>query len=141
MTRVRRIDYSTLKAPTRRADGTLVADALLTRTGVFTYRNPDGTERREYRPPTEVFKADALESFRLVPLTDDHPPVMLNAQNARQYSVGCVGENIRKDGRFVAATIAVHDAGTIAKMDGGKTAGLVRLRLRARRDARHVAGG
>lgn len=121
MARVRRLDYSSLKAPTRRADGTLVAEALLTRTGVFTYRNPNGSERREYRPPTQVFDDKSLASFKLVPITDEHPPQMLTSQNARQYAVGAVGENIRRDGNHIAATIAIHDAATIAKMDGGKT--------------------
>lgn len=119
--RVHRIDLAALKPPTRRADGTLVADALLTRTGVFTYRNPDGSERKEYRPPREVFDQKSLDSFKLVPITDDHPPTMLTANNARQYAVGAVGENVRRAGSHVAATIAVHDAGTIAKMDAGKS--------------------
>lgn len=122
MSRVRRLDYSSLGAPTRRADGSLVADANLTRTGVFTYRNADGSERREYRPPSSVFNADSLASFKLVPITDDHPPEMLNAKNARKYAVGTVGESIRKDGDHIAATIVVHDADTIAKMDAGKRA-------------------
>ena len=69
-----------------------------------------------------MFDADSLKSFQLVPITDDHPPEMLNADNARQYSVGTVGESIRKDGTHVAARIVVHDAKTIAKMDGGKRA-------------------
>lgn len=122
MSRVRRIDFSTLSAPERRADGSLVADAILTRTGVFTYRNADGTERREYRPAKSVFDAESLKSFQLVPITDDHPPEMLTAKNARQFSVGTVGESIRKDGNHIAARIVVHDAVTIAKMDGGKRA-------------------
>lgn len=122
MTRVRRLDYSTLGSPVRRADGSLVADAILTRTGVFTYRNSDGTERREYRPPTSVFHADSLSSFKLVPITDDHPPEMISAKNARKYQVGTVGETIRQDGDHIAAKIVIHDADTVAKMDAGKRA-------------------
>ncbi len=120
MVRVRRIDLGSLAAPTRRADGTLVAEARLTRTGVFTYRGADGSTRREYRPPTQVFDDKSLASFRMVPITNDHPPAMLSAKNARQYSVGCVGENVRRDGEHMIATIAVHDAATIAAMDAGK---------------------
>lgn len=120
MARVRRIDLGSLTAPVRRTDGTLVAEARLTRTGVFTYRNADGSARREYRPPTQVFDEKSLASFRMVPITNDHPPGMLTADNAKQYSVGCVGENIRRDGEHMVATIAVHDAATIRAMDGGK---------------------
>lgn len=121
MSRVRRIDLGSLAAPTKRADGTLVAEARLTRSGVFTYRNADGTTRREYRPPDQVFDSKSLASFKLVPLTNNHPPVMLTADNARQYSVGAVGQDIRRDGDHVVATIAVHDAATIADMQRGKT--------------------
>ena len=99
----------------------MVAEARLTRTGVFTYRNADGLSRREYRPPTEVHDSKSLASFRMVPLTNGHPPTMITAQNARQYAVGAVGENVRRDGDFVVAPIAVHDAATIAAMDAGKT--------------------
>lgn len=120
MARVRRIDLGTLASPTRRADGTMVAQARITRTGVFTYRNADGSEHREYRPDSSVHDAKSLASFQLVPLTDDHPPMMLNASNARQYAVGAVGQDVRKDGDHVVATIVVHDKNTIAKMDAGK---------------------
>jgi hypothetical protein len=121
MARVRRFESGSLAKPIRRADGTLVADAIITRTGVMTYRNADGSERREYRPPTAHDDA-MLSSFKLVPLTDDHPPQMIDSQNARQFAVGAVGENVRRDGNRVAATIAVYDASTISKMDqDGKT--------------------
>lgn len=115
-----RLDISALKAPKVRADGTMIAEAHLTRSGVFSYRQADGSERREYRPPAEVFKADSLETFALVPVTDDHPPVMLTARNAKQYSVGSVGESVRQDGDHVAAKIVIHDADVIAKMKSGK---------------------
>lgn len=108
-------------APVKRPDGTLVAQARIARTGVQTYRNADGTERREYRPPGSVFDKDSMASFRLVPITNDHPPEMITSQNARQYSVGAVGENIVQDGKWMVAPIVVHDAKTIADMQAGKT--------------------
>jgi hypothetical protein len=120
MARVRRIDLGSLASPTRRADGTMVAQARITRTGVFTYRNADGSERKEYRPTTSVHDAKSLASFQLVPITDDHPPSMLTSQNARMFSVGAVGQDVHRDGDHVVATIGVHDANTIKKMDAGK---------------------
>jgi uncharacterized protein len=111
-----------LRPPRRLPDGRLRVDALLTRTGVFTYRNADGSTRREYRPPEEVFDAESLASFEAVPVTDEHPPMMLNAQNSRQYTRGATGENIRRDedGRHMAGSLVVFDADLIAKMDRGK---------------------
>lgn len=115
-----RYDIGGLRAPTRMDNGYLKVDGYLTRTGVFTYRNPDGSERKELRTPEEVFHADSLQSFSMVPVTDDHPPEMLNAQNSRKYQVGHVGESIRKDGDKVAGTLMITDGGTVSKMDGGK---------------------
>jgi hypothetical protein len=116
--RVRRIDLGTLAAPVRRADGTVIVEARIARSGVQTYRNADGSERIEYRPPAEVDRA--MKSLRLVPLTNLHPPAMLDAGNARTYSVGAVGENIRKDGRWIVAPLAVHDKRTVEQMDSGE---------------------
>jgi hypothetical protein len=116
-----RYDIGSLQSPERRADGTVVFDAHLTRTGVFTYRKSDGTERREYRPDSEVHDPKSLASFALVPVTNDHPPEMLSAKNARKYAVGATGERIRKDGDHVAAKVSIFDEATIAQMDSGKT--------------------
>lgn len=101
-------------------DGRIVVDGALTRSGVFVYRQPDGTERREYRPAEQVFKADSLDSFLGAPVTDDHPPELLTADNARAHAVGAVCETPRADGNYVVARLSVFDAATIAKMKVGK---------------------
>lgn len=115
-----RIDIGTLRPATKLPDGRLRAEGYLTRAGVFEYANPDGSIRREYRPANEVFHDDSLATFALVPLTDDHPPEMLDAGNARKFAVGSIGENIRRDGDHVAASLVVFDAATIEKMEAGK---------------------
>jgi hypothetical protein len=115
-----RIDRGTLRPPQELPDGRLRADGYLTRSGVFLYRNGDGTIRREYRPPEEVFHVDSLKSFEMVPVTDDHPPVMLNAANAAQYTRGMTGEQIRQDDRFVAGGLTVFDAKLVEKVKSGK---------------------
>src|SRR5882672_209067 len=108
-----REDIGTLRPSRKLSDGRLIADGHLTRSGVFVYLEAGGKQRREYRPPDEVFHNDSLQSFALAPVTDDHPPVMLTADNAKQYAIGMVGESVRKDGDHVAATIVVFDASTI----------------------------
>jgi len=65
-----RFDAGTLK---RDAVGALRFDARLTRTGVFAYRMPDGSVRRELRHPDHVFKPDSLKSLALATLTLRHP--------------------------------------------------------------------
>lgn len=101
-------------------NGSLRVDGFLTRSGVFPYRTGTGAVRHEWRPPDEVFKTDSLESAQLAPFTDDHPPGLINPENARKHQVGTIGESVRRDGDWVAAPIIVMDAATIRKMRGGK---------------------
>lgn len=115
-----REDYGTLARAQRRDNGSLIVDATFTRSGVFLYYNADGSERWEYRPEEEVFKPESVRSLAMVPFTDLHPPTMVTASNAKQYAVGQVGENIRRDGTHLAGRIAVNVADVIAKMDAGE---------------------
>ncbi len=95
-------------------------DGVFTRAGVFTYRNADGTERRELRPPDEVFRSDALESFALVPVTDDHPPTLVRKDNRKTYEKGYTLEDTRRDDDLVVGSLVVTDEALINKMDAGK---------------------
>lgn len=100
-------------------NGRVIVDARLTRTGVFIYRNPDGTERREYRSPAEVFKVDSMQTFVMAPVTLRHPPEMVTTENAAQYTVGQLGENIRQDGIHMIAPLVLNTASAIAAVEGG----------------------
>ena len=115
-----RFDVGELESPVRRDDGTIRADARLTRSGVFLYRNSDGSLRREFRPPSEVFDSASLDSLRMVPVTMDHPRFAVDASNARKVSVGTTGQDVRQDGSFVRSTIAVNDQASITQMEAGK---------------------
>lgn len=117
---VRRYDVGTLEPPKELSGGRLRADGYPTRAGIFVYRNPDGTERRELRTPEEVFSADSLETLKAAPVTDDHPPALLTAENAKEYARGTVGEDVRRDGDHVRSRVTVFDAELIAKMRQGK---------------------
>lgn len=96
--------------------GYLKADAYATRSGVFVYLNADGTLRRELRPPDEVFKQESLKSLSEVPLTNDHPPVPLNASNTRQYAVGFTGADVKKVDDKVGVKITITDDVTIGQV-------------------------
>jgi len=111
------------KGATRTDNGWLRAPARLTRVGVFPYQRADGTVRLELRPPEEVFDSESLESFALVPITDDHPPESagLTADNASQYARGAVGENVRQAGDFVEAALLITDSALVAKVEAGKS--------------------
>ena len=116
---VQRIDRGELQKPTKMANGWLRVDGKLTRTGVFAYRLGDGKVRRELRLPEEVFHADTLKSFGLVPVTDEHPPVFLDASNTKEFARGAVSAGPRKDGKFVVGELLVTDAALIEKLEGG----------------------
>jgi len=115
-----RLDIGSLRPARKSRDGRLIVDGAITRTGVFTYRNADGTERREYRSPEEVFHADALDSFSFAPVTNDHPLEFLTPKNAKRHTVGQCGESLRVDGSHAIATMAINDADAIASIEAGK---------------------
>lgn len=117
-----RVDIGTLRPAVKLPNGQLRVDGCLTRTGVFEYRNDDGSTRREYRSPDEVFKADSLASFAMVAVTDNHPPVPVTSSNARQYARGAVGESVRQDGDGVVAPMVIFDGELVRKMESGKVA-------------------
>ncbi|MFZ5440472.1 MAG: DUF2213 domain-containing protein [Myxococcota bacterium] len=117
---VRRLDTGPLlREPQLLPNGWLRVDGFLTRTGVFTYRMPDGTARREYRPHEEVLSQDSLSTFELVPVTDDHPDEFLTAENTARYQRGAVSAP-KQDGERVSGTFLITDAALIAKMQAGK---------------------
>jgi uncharacterized protein len=114
---VRRYDQGSFRKPVKTPEGYLKLDATLTRTGVFPYRLPDGTIRRELRLPEEVFNADSLASFALKPVTDEHPPVPVDATNAKTYARGTVTETPHQDGEFMRAALLVTDADLVAEIE------------------------
>jgi hypothetical protein len=117
---VKRFDSGEFSSPTRTNNGYLRCDAKITRTGVFTYKLADGTERRELRLPDEVFKGDALTSFEDVPLTNNHPREKLNEKNTGRFQTGNI-KNVRRHDDHVAAKVLITDADTINDVENGKT--------------------
>lgn len=99
-------------------DDYLEDSPVLTRTGVFVYRQADGTTRRELRRPEDVFHADSLTSYRNKPVTKGHPG-KVNAANVKQHQIGTVTTVGRQDGDNVISDIVIHDPRVI-KQDGWK---------------------
>lgn len=112
---------SPLSKPVRLPNGFVRAEGYLTRSGIFVYRDAKGNTVRELRPPEEVMHPDALASFALVPVTNEHPPEALTADNAKQYSVGSVSESVVADGDKVRAALMITDAEAIEALDTGRS--------------------
>lgn len=111
MPTVQRFDRMPLRA-TRTAEGFVQDTAVLTRTGIFEYRQPNGSIRREYRPPDEVFHADSLASYKGKPITIGHPG-LVTSKNAKLHTCGaCLGEG-RADGNDVLGDLMIYDTSAI----------------------------
>jgi len=122
---VRRFDRMRFGSIERTDTGYLAPDAIITRVGVFKYRQPDGSIRAEFRAPAEVFNADSLASARMLPVTNNHPVVdgkvvFVKPENAKALSIGSTGESPRQDGDNLLATVKINTADGIAAIQSGR---------------------
>ncbi|WP_435952732.1 DUF2213 domain-containing protein [Dryocola sp. BD626] len=134
MKTVSRFDVGELRASVNE-DGYLEDVPVVGRVGIQTYRNPDGSVRRELRPPEEVFNADSLSSFKGKPITLGHPGAV-NSRNSRKHQVGTMLDVGRKDGSNVAVPIIIHADEAILQAKSGRAKQLslgYRLDLEERR--------
>lgn len=105
--------------------GYMTALPRVARTGIQLYTGrevgrPDLKVVRVYRPEDAVFHVDAMKSMAHKPITDDHPPVMVDASNWKQYGKGHTGDTTVRDGSFVRVPMMVSDGGLISKYKAGK---------------------
>lgn len=117
------IDYET-KPAEKTVEGFLIARAPLTSVGVFTYRNADGTPRRELRLPEEVFSDESLATLRMKPLTLLHPEEAVTPENADKLSVGSIGNDITIDPYRVYGSVSVTKADGIKAVEEKTARGL-----------------
>lgn len=106
-------------------DGYLVANPRAARIGIQVYRGVELGRRdvdtvKVFRPEEEVFHKDAMASLAHRPITNDHPPEMVDARNWRKYTVGNVGDTIARDGEYVRVPTTLMDADTISQVQAGK---------------------
>lgn len=100
---------------TRTEEGFIRDSPIVGRTGILKYKNADGTDRFEYRPPDEAFKADSLASLMGKPITIGHK-AMVNAGNASRLApVGTVLSEGRQDGDNIKADIVIYNLDTSAR--------------------------
>lgn len=111
---VTRYDRAPIKA-TKTPEGFVQDSPILSRVGVFEYRQPDGTIRKEFRPPEEVFHADHLASIAGKPITDEHHGRITSA-NARGKLIGATMSPGRADADNpdnLRGDIVIHDASSL----------------------------
>jgi hypothetical protein len=116
----RRFDAGRLGKVERTPQGGVRVPAALTRVGVLTYRNPDGTTRLELRPPEEVFRADSLATLRSAPVTEGHG-AWVTPENYQTAALGHVSDaSVRKDGDLVAAELVLQAGVALPRLDSGE---------------------
>ena len=121
-------DSLTLADVTVTSEGFLVAKAAIARTGIQTYRAfelgvTDGDPNRVIkvnRPEEEVFSDEAMRSFERKPVTDGHPPHVVNSQNATLVTLGLTGEKVLRDQGLVSTTITLFDETAVADVTKGR---------------------
>ena len=111
---MQRFDNVAFKA-TKTAEGFIRDTPIVGRTGILLYRNADGTERREYRPPEEAFKADSLASLQGKPITIGHKAYVTAGNAAQVAPVGSVLSAGRQDGNAIRADIVIYNLDTNAR--------------------------
>ena len=120
MHNVFRLDFNGQSSEHHRTpQGFLRVKAKLTKTGVFTY-----DQHREYRPDTEVFRADSLASLKGAPVTDLHPSesgaeAFLTAANAKTHMVGLT-ESIERDGDYLKGSLIIFHEDIIKAIERGE---------------------
>jgi len=117
---VHRFDHSRLDGSHITSNGFLKADAVPTRSGIFVYKMGDGSIRRELRHPEEVFSAESLKTLTEAPVTNDHPEFPVDAENAKQVTVGFTGSDITRKDNLAQMRLTIFDAHTIKEIMNGE---------------------
>jgi hypothetical protein len=117
------INYETNPAE-KTAEGFLIARAPVTSIGVFSYRNPDGSERRELRLPEEVFAEESLASLKMKPLTLLHPDEKVTPENVGELSVGSVGSDVTSDSYRVYVSLTATKKDAVDAVENGSARSL-----------------
>lgn len=120
---VLRWDRAALSRAGKTPSGGLRLRARIARTGLQSYRQPDGSTRWEYRPAEEVFADESLASFVGAPLTLGHPSAVSPASWARD-AVGLVSAQPDRttlhDGHdWLEVFVDINRADAIAQVERG----------------------
>jgi len=120
--RVMRFDRAPIGKAHRDEWGNLVVPATLGKPGVFKYRQPDGSIRRELKHPDELFAKSHLDSIRKSVVTNEHLPgqkavTPLN-QNA---NAGNIASEVKVvDNELFVDELVVRNPGLIADIESGR---------------------
>lgn len=105
-------------------EGFLRARVTIARTGVFLYLR-DGKVQREAKLPEELFKKSTIDSCRLKPVADGHPPLndcrgLITPTNYQKYTKGTFGDTVEiVSGDRIQTTEMVYDKSLMLSLKAG----------------------
>lgn len=113
-------DAAHVGATKKTKEGYLVATSRVARTGVQDYLARELGDAAKHLPPNQVVKVyrheDQVfsEKFRdglsRIPVTVEHPPVMVDSTNWKDYSVGEIGDRVVRDGDWWVVDPMIKDS-------------------------------
>lgn len=106
-------------------NGYLETFAYTARAGVQQYRGAEvGRDDLNivnvYRDEAEVFAKRSLDTFAKIPVTVDHPPEAVSAENWKKYAVGTSGEEVLRDGERLKIGLKITDKAAVEVVQDGK---------------------
>ena len=115
-----RIDKNPLPKVYRTSEGYIKGTAIVTRTGIFKYVDNQGNIRLELRHPDDILDEDSLESLKQIPITVEHPTVLVDSSNVKQLGVGLTGETVKIDGENIKTTVTITAIEGVEAINSGK---------------------
>ena len=111
---MRRYDNYVIQAK-KTDEGFILDSPIIGRSGLLRYINADGSERWEYRPPEEAFKADSLASIRGKPITVGHIAMVNSDNSSKLPMVGTVLSEGKQDGDNIRVDVSIFNLPTNAR--------------------------
>lgn len=121
--KVRRLDSIALDSTFFTDEGYLIDTPIVTSVGIFEYKNPDGSIRRELRLPKHVFDKTSLASYEGKPAIITHNAGRVDKDNVEDEIVGTILSPGYQDGDDVRAKVIIHNVDVV------KNSGLRELSL------------
>ena len=109
--------YATMECPVARSGIQEYAAAEMG--AAFADRNPRDVIR-VYRPDDVIFGDASLKGYAHKPLTNDHPPVSVTADNWKKYAIGWTGDEVTVREKRVRVPMLMADGDAIRDVEAGK---------------------
>jgi len=134
LTKVIRLDNLPIEQTYYTEEGYLKDRPILTSCGIFEYKNPDGSIRRELRLPEDVFAEESLASYKGKPIIITHDAGIVTKENVGEHQIGTILSEGYRSGEDVRAEIVIHQT------DAMKRSRLKQLSLGYDLDLEETAG-